>query len=415
MSRLVSCVTICLILVSTACGGGAPLEDVSDDWTETDSAGVAVITQRIDPSLELTLTELWRVGTLGGDDATQFYQPRDAAFGDDGTIYVMDSGNHRVKAFSAEGDFLFSFGSEGSGPGEFERMAASIVIAGETMAIGDAGRRLHAFELDGTPIATIAAATSLPPGSYPGRIVRDRDRDRWLLTVSQVFDVEKGGAVEGQPTSLHEFDFTDGIGPPSGLTFNGILPVVTVGEIGWQVSPIYQQRPVIFHDDLGRLYRVFGEEYGWEVWGADGTLERRVVVNTEDRIPVLEADIERYADGRRERCRTQPNSECDMYLEEALPTQLALENPEFKPAIYQLDGSSRGDLLVLRADLGNDIIDGFASKTYEFFDPEGRLRGRFERPATFRVIGVTPDRLLAVERDELDVESVVLYRIQDSN
>jgi hypothetical protein len=82
--------------------------------------------------------------------------------------------------------------------------------------------------------------------------------------------------------------------------------------------------------------------------------------------------------------------------------------------VYQLDGSGEGDLLVLRADLGYDIVDGFQTKTYDYFAPDGRFRGRFTRGPGFRVIAVEPDRILAIERDDLDVESVVLYRLTEA-
>ena len=181
--------------------------------------------------------------------------------------------------------------------------------------------------------------------------------------------------------------------------------------MGWGISPLYQQRPHTFLDGAGRLYRIYGDDYGWEVLRRDGSLERRVT-NRGDRIPVSQADRDRYAEDRRNSCRdAPPQSECSRFIDEALPAQMALEEPELQPAVYQLDGSSEGDLLVLRADLGYDIVDGFREKTYDYFDPEGRFRGRFVRGPGFRVIAVRPDMILAIERDDLDVESVVLYRV----
>jgi DNA-binding beta-propeller fold protein YncE len=42
------------------------------------------------------------------------------AFAPDGSFYVADSGNHRVQKFSPDRAFLFSWGSEGKGDGQFE-------------------------------------------------------------------------------------------------------------------------------------------------------------------------------------------------------------------------------------------------------------------------------------------------------
>src|SRR5690606_31253208 len=41
--------------------------------------------------------------------------------GSDGTLYVLDSGNHRIAAFDESGSLLWSAGSQGQGPGEFNR------------------------------------------------------------------------------------------------------------------------------------------------------------------------------------------------------------------------------------------------------------------------------------------------------
>ncbi len=36
-----------------------------------------------------------------------------------GTVYVADTGNHRVQKFTSEGEFVLSFGTSGVGPGQF--------------------------------------------------------------------------------------------------------------------------------------------------------------------------------------------------------------------------------------------------------------------------------------------------------
>ncbi len=49
-----------------------------------------------------------------------FNHPTDVALGHDGSIYVSDGyGNARIHKFSPQGELLFSWGSPGSGPGEF--------------------------------------------------------------------------------------------------------------------------------------------------------------------------------------------------------------------------------------------------------------------------------------------------------
>ena len=56
---------------------------------------------------------------LAGDGEGQLNKPRNMAVADDGTIFVLDSGNQRVHVFDAEGLPLNSWGEAGSGDAQF--------------------------------------------------------------------------------------------------------------------------------------------------------------------------------------------------------------------------------------------------------------------------------------------------------
>ena len=62
------------------------------------------------------------VGPYGADgsaDPGYFSSPRGIGVNSAGNLYVADTGNHRVQKFSPSGQFLFSWGSQGSGVGQF--------------------------------------------------------------------------------------------------------------------------------------------------------------------------------------------------------------------------------------------------------------------------------------------------------
>ena len=63
---------------------------------------------------------LKRIGTRGKNDG-EFNLPLQAAVGKDGTVYVVDGGNFRVEAFTADGDFITAFGAIGVRSGQFSR------------------------------------------------------------------------------------------------------------------------------------------------------------------------------------------------------------------------------------------------------------------------------------------------------
>ena len=68
----------------------------------------------------VTGSHLMDIGN-GGEGPGEFDRPLDAAVGQDGRLYVVDSGNYRIQIFDAHGQYLKSFGSAGKRPGQFQR------------------------------------------------------------------------------------------------------------------------------------------------------------------------------------------------------------------------------------------------------------------------------------------------------
>ena len=58
-------------------------------------------------------------GTRGSGHG-QFYGPRGVAVDGEGNILVIDGGNHRIQKFTAEGQFLAAVGTKGNGPLQFD-------------------------------------------------------------------------------------------------------------------------------------------------------------------------------------------------------------------------------------------------------------------------------------------------------
>ncbi|MFN2138372.1 MAG: flippase activity-associated protein Agl23, partial [Candidatus Promineifilaceae bacterium] len=86
----------------------------------------------LSPQLLLTLNE----GGVGGTAAGQLATPRNMAVGPDGSIYVLDSGNHRLQVFDASGQFVKEWGSFGSEPGQFNE-PWGIAVDDENVYVAD--------------------------------------------------------------------------------------------------------------------------------------------------------------------------------------------------------------------------------------------------------------------------------------
>ena len=89
-------------------------------------------------------------GSIGTGDG-QFAWPTDVAVAADATVYVTDSGvsnggNNRVQRFSAEGEFLGSFGASGGRHGQFDDPQGVAVGGDGVLYVADTGNhRVQAF------------------------------------------------------------------------------------------------------------------------------------------------------------------------------------------------------------------------------------------------------------------------------
>ncbi|MFC1545698.1 6-bladed beta-propeller [Gemmatimonadota bacterium] len=105
------------------------------------------------PRIGLTFLEM-----LGerDDDNYIFYEPKAVTADREGNIYVLDSKNHRVQVFDHDHDYLFSFGRQGQGPGEFQRVECIDLDAAGNIYVGDPGNaRIEVFDPSGTYLRSI--------------------------------------------------------------------------------------------------------------------------------------------------------------------------------------------------------------------------------------------------------------------
>lgn len=122
----------------TACGtdGG------SSDAIRTDSAGIEIVTSTgVDRPLEWGFHRELALG--GADDGPEsFYRVAERSVRADahGNLYIMDGANHQVSVFDANGRHIRSLGGEGGGPGEFLRIATFDVSPTGAVAVFDFGK-----------------------------------------------------------------------------------------------------------------------------------------------------------------------------------------------------------------------------------------------------------------------------------
>jgi DNA-binding beta-propeller fold protein YncE len=112
-----------------------------------------------------------RVRKLGADGtfiaawAPGLYGPRKIAIGPHNSIYVVDSGGNRIVEFSSDGQVLTTWGSEGSGDGQFKGLSSVAVDPTNRVYVADPiNSRIQVFDSTGK----FLTKWSIPEWGQPG-------------------------------------------------------------------------------------------------------------------------------------------------------------------------------------------------------------------------------------------------------
>ena len=102
--------------------------------------------RRLDPQFE----ELYRIGTLSGEDWEQFGSVDKVAFDGAGQLYILDGQDRSILVLGGEGELRRTLGGPGEGPGEFLSPQGLAVMRDGRIAVADMGHHAyHLFNADG--------------------------------------------------------------------------------------------------------------------------------------------------------------------------------------------------------------------------------------------------------------------------
>jgi len=155
------------VIVLAGCGGGTPEirpETLRVSRTDVYAEDLNGLLYRATPSANVVSrvdaagTAVWTTGSHGSEPG-QFDFPTAIAADNRGRVLVVDRGNARVQILDgASGRYLGQFGSAGSGPGQF-RLARDIATSGDRIYVVDQlNDRVNVFDPDGKPILAIGEA-----------------------------------------------------------------------------------------------------------------------------------------------------------------------------------------------------------------------------------------------------------------
>ena len=357
---------------------------------QRDSAGIEIIEAvrplwgdssrwSIDPNpvVDLTLS--------GSSPDHEFYRARSMKQRPDGSLMIADLASQEVRVFSADGEFLESFGGSGDGPGEFRGLYV-IENAGDTLLAMDSDGRVTVV----APELTVVRTFNIAP-----------------LTLDLHY--VDGGAILPEPRAL--------VLPQAGLAgrIRRPDPLVLFDLEGEQIDSIGETRGPELYVSVMTVGVFFGKS------SHVATMGRRIFLGSNDTMQVDELDvfgnlvrILRIPDYPLALSNAQIAAERDFFLDRSPPGSPFRQGFEDAPASdtrpaytdIVVDPSGAVWLQLHRGDSEQD-----KPQEWLVLDADGTWLGNVGIPDRFTVSDITMDAVLGIWRDELDVQHPQVLRL----
>ena len=381
--------------------------------------------------LEADFEEVYRVGSALGEAWQEFGTIGRVGFDEAGNLHMLDRLTARVVVVNPDGDFVREFGRRGEGPGEFQSPMDMVVMSDGRVVIADRGHRAyHLFTPAGdfermVRMGRMAQVREMYPEAGGESIVRGakmlgfsfqvagestigpsadpRSIERVFLTGDEA-TVETAAEVWGPAwTRLTERLIAGGPqkimsrGARRGFEpelFAGVLPG---GRIAFSDSSAYA---IKLAEQDGRISSILARPFSPEP-----VTERVMQAEKDRRLRDLE-DRPENSVSRSEGGMAVSGTGGGARARERIET---LEFAEEIPVVRDLRTSWGGRIWVLRR--GEEpASDG----PIDILAADGRYLGSYRTGATRLPDAFGPGGLAAfIERDELDVQTVVVKRLPD--
>lgn len=376
-----------------ACGAGSSPGPVVE---RSDSAGVAIVLSRgADVPLDWTFTPVLRLGGAdGGPEAFFGVGRHSVAVGPEGHLYVLDSGNHHVQVFDAEGRHVRTLGRKGGGPGEMQLWPRTIRIGADgTVHVYDIGKRgLVRFAADGTPLpevrldvfrGSLESYGLTESGIVAQTLTRSASGDDWFNVIAVL-------TPAGDTTHLLHSPSP----PMKPAEFNCVaisgMTELLAPELRWTVAG-------------ERIFVVEDANYVIDVYEAG-----RFVASYRREVAPLPAtrELALRAVGDKMEVRFDFGGSCVIQPDEVVDVR---GYAKVVPTIGDLAIAPDGTLWIRRYAIKDEAVP------IDILAPDGSYVGTLPAGTPFPDAFFPDGRIVAVERDELEVPRVVVYRVEGWN
>lgn len=386
-----------------ACGGDPTPDPLP--VTRVDSAGVEIVTTRIDAAVPTCALqgEPVRIGSVDGDAATSLFAIEDAVRLSDGRVAVsLDGGAPAIAIFDAAGSPMARWGRRGEGPGEFKD-TWRIWSHEDTVIVLDLRPvKFHYFDPQGVWLRTVP----LDP------VVFERPDFIFPLPGGQGFVSETQRTRPSSPPDPYD-DVPTVVRFGSDGALADTLGVFWKQHLMW-TDPVnrYLDRPVF--GAFARMAPVLangiayatGVESQIEILDLEGSALRIIRWDARDRT-VRPDDVEAF------KVNLRRLFEAGEGPSPQVEAAIRRETGDHRPVAEQFPGHGR----ILATPGGRLWIEDYRRPLDEgpspwfVFESEGTFVCRVSVPEGWTTLSVGADHVVATYRDDLDVEYVVVQPV----
>jgi hypothetical protein len=385
--------TIATGLAAFAFGSGCGVTSQPESVVLRDSAGIKIVetpaANRFAAPIKLEERASFAVGEMEGEPQYLLSRVVGALQLSENLTVVANGATNELRFYDKAGKFLKSEGREGAGPGEYEYMRA----LGRCSAGGFVGFDLHwqVNTYDATGTFKDKSVLRAPDGISPYNLACD-ERGHFLI-------LGWGRGTEGIPIGFHTARDRLVLSSKEGAIaadFGQRLVSERIGnERGSRPHPAGRATLFALHNDIA--YVGDGERFEVELYDLTGAL-RKLVRGPAISLKITDSVKTTYTDLALARIsperRPALRSEIDKW-----------EWPVSFPAYTKLIVDNAGVAWVRAFQL-----DPRASEAWSLLDPERGYLGDVTLPAGLSLLEAGRDYLLVLQRDSLDVESVLKFR-----
>lgn len=365
-----------------------------------DSVGVMIVENSMAHLARLEVTEVpapaIRIGTVDGPANYQFFKARGVASLSDGTIAVLNAGEHELRFYDQTGHFIRTVGRQGNGPGEFQ-FPVGLRRSGDTLSVVDmVANRLTEIAPDGQVLRTRTVAARL------SGFIAFLDSSTFIAAEPHSLR-GLGEGVYDLPHILRRVDLRHGTVDTIGL-FGGRRELQTfAGDLVVQTAVPFTVYPQvrIWNNEI---YVLEGNTPNVDVYDRSGALTRSIRVQKKSRA-VTSSDFAHFVIDRINELAALPHT-----------SELAVRRADLKSIYDRMPSPPHfayfDDLIVADSgDLWVRDYDPFpgAFQTWTRFDPAGFAVQVVRLPHAVRLYEIKYGSALGVRTDSLGIEYVERY------